>query len=76
MKFTDIQLLILTRAIGNLSDKSLRALINDINGEARIQDSVVDAYGIYSILKEELDENNIDYATGTYIKPKKLKGVQ
>ncbi len=75
MKFSDIQMLVLTRALGNLCDSKLRKLVNECSGDAKIQDSAVDAYGLYLVLKKELEARGIEYSRGTFMKPIKLEGV-
>ncbi len=75
MKLTDIELLILTRTVGNLNDTRLAELVNTQGGDSRVDKNYVDSYSLYVILKEELEARGINYSKGTCMKPVKIEGV-
>jgi len=74
--FTDLELLMLTRAIGNLRNTDLIQLLNKRgynSGEARIDLARIDAHALYKKLSAILDERGIDYTTGMVTTQKKIE---
>jgi hypothetical protein len=78
---TDIELLIVARAIGNSSNNDLRAAVNKHRHEndAIINSELISARQLYEKLNDMLRERDIDYDTGvqtTTITTKlKLEGI-
>jgi hypothetical protein len=78
---TDIELLIVARAIGNSNNSDLRELVNKHRHEndAIINSELISARQLYEKLNDMLRERDIDYDTGvqtTTITTKlKLEGI-